>query len=376
MTRLRIDPRDIGDVHLSLGLLFPAAAGLALFGWRCLGVWAFIILGAFATRVALARLRTWTATPRPLSLVTQSILVGLFCPATLFEPDLSFTQPDARWPALVALGVMLALLDWAIRRTGGPRAHAAVCTAAVLTLGVPWLVQTDRVLRPQTLIVGDVLDARVLTRTSATAEPWMDVPRGPEHVIETPPAGTQLQEFLRGRPPAGRTNQTVARLLSDDLPPLEDLVVGGHPSAIGQGSVVALIIGGLLLVYRGFTPLRVPALALLACYLTMIALPLPAGVGGGGTRRWLFERDARVGWLAGLTLVHYLLLTSAVPLAATFLLPQPTVRPTNKWNAASFAIVFGILAAIGTVFVSLAGGALVALAIVQLLWPRRRRVLS
>ncbi|MGC4032308.1 MAG: hypothetical protein QM754_11365 [Tepidisphaeraceae bacterium] len=126
-----------------------------------------------------------------------------------------------------------------------------------------------------------------------------------------------------------------------------------------------VLVGGLFLVYRGLTPLRVPALALLACYATLAVLPLPIGVGDGGVRRWLFERDPRVGWAAGLTLVHYLLCASTVPIVATFLLSQPSIRPKRRWTAGFFAIAFGVLAAIGTVFVNVAGGALLSLLALQ-----------
>lgn len=372
MTRWRIDPRHQNDLHLALGLLFPAAAGLALFGWRCVGVWAFIATGALAARMILSRLRTWTATSGKLSLTVQAVVVGLFCPAILFDPDQSLLRPDARWPALFAIGVFLAMADWAARRVGGRRVQATVLTAVVLTLATPWLVETNRVLHPQRLVTGDILDARIIDRPAGTAEPWIDLRDTKTPVLETPSATAALQDFVHGRPPPGRPSQTVARLLGDDLPPLEDLVVGGHPMALGRGSVIALLIGGLFLVYRGVTPLRVPALALLACYATLIVLPLPAGVGGGNTRRWLFERDPRVGWAAGLTLVHYLLAASAVPLTATFLLTRPDVRPASRRVGAVFGIVFGVLSAVATVFVSVAGGALLTLLVTQLLWPGRR----
>ncbi|HEX8325050.1 MAG TPA: RnfABCDGE type electron transport complex subunit D, partial [Tepidisphaeraceae bacterium] len=344
MTRWRIDSRHQDDLNLALGLLFPAVSGLLLFGWRCVGVWALIIVGATAARVILSRFRTWIATPGMLSLLVQCVVVSLFVPATLFDVDRSLLQPDARWPALLAVGAFLALADWAVRRFGRGRAQAAVLTAALLTLAVPWLVDTRRVLRPQQLGAGDILDVRTEERSSGTAEPWVDLRPAPAPVLETPPAAAALQDFVDRRPPPGRTNQTVARLLGDDLPPLEDLVIGGHPAAIGRGSLVALLIGGLFLVYRGVTPLRVPALALLACYATLVVLPLPAGVGGGNTRRWLFERDPRVGWAAGLTLVHYLLASSALPVAATFLATRPDVRPAGRGAAALFAVTFGLLA--------------------------------
>lgn len=375
MSRWRIDLRHRDDLNLALGLLFPALAGLALFGWRCLGVWGAILLGAFLARALLKRLRTWTATPGKLSLAVQAVLVGLFCPATLFEPEQTVFQPDARWPALVAIGAFLAIADWAVRRFCGRRMQASVLAALVLTVAVPWLVNTDRVLRPHNLFAGDILDTRADDRASGSAEAWMDLPREAGHVaLQTPPAATALQDFLHNRPPPGRPNQTVARLVSDDLPPLEDLVIGGHPASIGRGSMVALLIGGLFLVYRGVTPLRVPALALLACYLTLIVLPIPAGVGTGHTRHWLFERDPRVGWAAGLTLVHYLLAVSAMPIAATFLATRPDVRPTGRGKAGLFAILFGIVAAIATVFVSVTGGAVLALAVTQFacfIWTRR-----
>ena len=375
MPRWRIDLRDRDELQLSLGLMLPLAAGLALFGWRTVGVVAAIAFGALVGRFLLARLTTWTATPRVVSMLAQSGVIALFCPATLFDPELSTVQPTARWPLLLAAGLLLALFDWASRRLGRRCWHGAAVVAAVLTLGTPWLTQTDRVLRPRAMIVGDIFDERTAARPAGSAEPWMELAGpAPEKVLITPPAGPRLQSFLHGRTADGRTGDgrpgpTVARLLSDDLPPLEDLVVGGHPSPVGRGSLIALLVGGLMLVYRGFTPLRVPVLALIAAYVTIAVLPLPTGVGGG--RRWLLASDPRVGWAAGLTLVHYLLAASAVPAVATFLLTQPTVRP-RRW-AGLFAIVFGIAAGAATVFLSVSGGALAALLVVQGLWPRKIR---
>ena len=374
MARWRIDLRDRDELHLALGLTLPLVAGLALFGWRVVGVYALIAVGALVGRFLLGRMSTWTATPRRVSMLAQSGVVALFCPATLFDVDQTAFQPHARWPLLIAAGLLLASFDWASRWFGRRCWHAAAVVAALLTLGLPWLTQTDRVLRPRAIFAGDVYDERVADRPAGTAEPWMEL-AGPatEKVLITPPAAPRLQAFLHTRTNSGdgtrdgRPSPTVARLLSDDLPPLEDLVVGGHPSAVGRGSLIALLVGGLLLVYRGLTPLRVPVLALLAAYVTIAVLPMPTGAGGG--RRWLIANDPRVGWAAGLTLVHYLLAASAVPAVATFLLPQPTVRPHRF--AGLFAVVFGVLAGVATVFLHVAGGALAALLVVRMIWPRR-----
>ena len=50
-------------------------------------------------------------------------------------------------------------------------------------------------------------------------------------------------------------------LLRDRMPPLEDLIVGGQPAPVGLGSGVAVIIGGLFLLYRGLIDFRIPLLA-------------------------------------------------------------------------------------------------------------------
>ena len=366
----RIELNRLEDLRLSNGLMFPALGGLILFGFRVVGVWATVVAGALVARFLLARLRTWTATPGKLSLLIRATTVSLFVPATLFDPDLNLNHPDALWPGLVATGGLLALADWFVRATGTRRLHPVVLTVAVLTLAVPSLTHTHRVLRPNDLVTGDVLDARVVVRNTATAVPWFALPKEPAKAIESTPPEEAVQAFLHGTPPPGRTTQTVARLLSDDLPPLEDLIVGGRPAPLGQGSVILLVIGGLFLVYRGVTPLRVPALALCACYATLAVLPLPVLVGPAAGRMWLFERDPRVGWFTGLTFVHYVLTASPFVVTTLFLAPQPGVRPARKWPAALFAIVYGTAAAAATVFVSVAGGAVLALLVVQAVWPR------
>lgn len=370
--RWRLDTRWLLPLQLMLGLSLPMLAALALFGWRLAAAWLVILLGALMGRAMLWRLQSWVATPGRMSLTAYSLLVTLYFPATLFDIDQGPLNDHARWPALMGAGMLLALIAWVIRRWGTARFHPVPCTLLLMAFaGGTTIVQTHRVLQLEDAFTGDIL-GQTVARSTATAEPWYGAAPVRESAVwdVSPAAAERLSDFLHGVAPIGRPAQTISRLVSDDLPPLEDLVIGGHPARAGCASAVAIMIGGLFLVYRGIVPFRVPLLMLGACYVTLIIVPMPTVVGQDEvTRRWLVPFNNRVGWAMGITLIHYLLAASPILLTTLMLAILPGVRPIGIRASCAFALLYGVLCGICTVFVSFHYGAILALAFAQLLTP-------
>jgi hypothetical protein len=87
------------------------------------------------------------------------------------------------------------------------------------------------------------------------------------------------------------------------MPPLEDLIIGGQPGRSARAARIAVIIGGLFLLYRGLIDFRVPLLIVLTAYVSLLILPIPAYLTEtAGEFRWLAWRRAaaRSGLGAGL----------------------------------------------------------------------------
>ena len=89
------------------------------------------------------------------------------------------------------------------------------------------------------------------------------------------PASEVLTRYTSGREQPPRGWLSLQSLLLDKLPPLEDLIVGGHPGPFGTSSAIAVIIGGLMLLYRGLIDFRIPLLILLAAFAALLVLPIP-----------------------------------------------------------------------------------------------------
>ena len=81
-------------------------------------------------------------------------------------------------------------------------------------------------------------------------------------------------------------------LLRDGMPPLEDLIVGGHPGPIGISCQIAVIIGGLFMLYRGVIDHRIPLLIILSMYVAILVLPVPIEIEISG-QRWSVNG---IGW--------------------------------------------------------------------------------
>ena len=375
MNRLRIEKRWLPDLRLGPGIFLPLLAGLAAYGWRVACALLIVYAGAYLTRLVLNRLRTFTAEQGRLHLLLRCGLITLFLPATLADADRAGFSASAGWPALLSAGVLVSLLTWLISRLGWARCDATVLTLLLLALAGPRLIETNRVLQAEDAFTADLLDPHTAVRPTSTAEPWLSAaPREGPVVWIVEPASQRLAMFVEGRLLPGRPAQTITRLVSDDLPPLEDLVIGAHPGRVGQTSAIALLVGGLFMVYRGVVAFRLPVIMLTACVSAMLVLPMPVLVGHNEIiRKWLFVTDPSVGWAMGVTLINYIITASPILLTTLLLATIPGIRPTGGRAAKLFALAFGICAAVATINISFHYGALIALALVQFFTPSIER---
>ena len=328
----------------ALGLTIPLTAGAILYGWRAGLVIGLVLAGAGAATV-IARLLT-RRFPRlkhdaDLHLgrtLWQAVLLAAMLPAAL-GGGLSETGAPL-WPAAVGAGVLLVGIDWLI---GGPVARRVdaipVAYLGIFVLFAAGLVP-HRTLHPKRAVLGDLLDAATVRQADRPTEaprevPWYRLfsrttPPPPHDAILAEPATQRLTFYTTGTAAPDRAWLSMGSVLRDQLPPLEDLIIGGQPAPLGQGSAVATIFGGLFLLYRGAADWRVPAGVLIFAYLALVVLPVPVGIGQTGPQfRWLAPALAGVGWPTGLTLANYELFAGPLAFVAFFLAPLSPLLPAG-----------------------------------------------
>src|SRR5205085_3624409 len=134
-------------------------------------------------------------------------------------------------------------------------------------------------------------------------EAWNSVAQVPGYdSVRSEPASQRLTFYTTGLEPPEGAFLSLEALLRDRMPPLEDLIIGGAPAAIGTGCAIAVIIGGLFLLYRGMIDYRIPLLILTSAYLALLVLPIPIVIRAASRDwKWLAIRDPSVGWPLALT---------------------------------------------------------------------------
>ena len=108
---------------------------------------------------------------------------------------------------------------------------------------------------------------------------------------------------------------TYALELFDELPDPDVILV-----PVGLGSGVAVIVGGLFLLYRGVIDFRIPALVIATAFIAMLVLPIPTVITETGANwRWLALRETDVRWETAVTFVNYEMMASPILFVAFFL---------------------------------------------------------
>jgi hypothetical protein len=337
---------------------------LAVFGWRALLVFAGVLA---SNVVARAILREPDAAPRlwPRLLPADALLLAALLPAE--------TAAGPLWPLVPAAGITLALLQRA--RCALPALPfdtaipaALAMHAAAISFGSALVPRAS--LDRDALFVNDIARARDLTFSSV--EPWYErrpaVEGGEGSAQRVTWAATALDDYLRDRIRTSvSSTANLDNLIRDRLPPLEDLVLIGHPMPLGQASGVFLIAVVLWGAHRRTIDWRVPIIAGAFAYAALIVLPIPTSFSNfGGNWRFLAAARADVGPSTALTFAHYLVFASPLPLALGLFASRLDAKPLRPGAMMAWAATVGVASAAATLYVSVSVGALIVLAVAPL----------
>jgi Na+-translocating ferredoxin:NAD+ oxidoreductase RnfD subunit len=369
-----------------LGMLFPLFAALLLYGWRAAAAVVIVIGSAMLTGAMWRAVGSRGGRLRLDTVAWLSVLLALTLPAHL----LSSSDPVGRtgvaaWPILVAGGATLAIFVWLLGGTGSGRIHPVIIVHLLLFALFADMLAPQFALRREHVLRGDVLNAPAFTSLGsapgATLDPWrkawMNVPpdRSPYEAQRSVAPGLRLEQFTGGHEAPERSWISLESLVRDRLPPLEDLIVGGQPAPIGQGSAIAIIVGGLFLLYRGVIDYRVPAVLLLSALVALLILPVPVVITDRERiLRWLVMREPGVGAALAVTFANYELLASPLLFTAFFLATSPAVRPLSRRARVVYGSLVGVTAAAFQLYVSVTIGPYLALLGISLLTPMLDRM--
>jgi Na+-translocating ferredoxin:NAD+ oxidoreductase RnfD subunit len=375
---------------------FPAIAGVLLFGWRALAMLVVVLCTAAAAALLWRKVG---ARGRQLHLphvLWLAALLWLMLPAHLLADAARTGLRHDPWPIALAAPILLVVLTWLLGGVGSGRIHPAIATILLLTAmfefapgggagsgaaagsgdARPMLTPTA-VLQRHRLFFGDVLHAAPPDTPAYAKEGYLNVlPMARVDALRLEPATSKLLAFTSGRERPGRSWLSLESLLRDEMPPLEDLIIGGHPGPVGATCAVAVIIGGLFLLYRGTIDFRVPIAVIVGAYIALLTLPIPLVIKESGPEwTWLAWNDpVNVGPAKALTFANYEVMAGPMLLMTFFLATAPGLRPMARRARIVYGLLVGVLAAGLQLYLSVAYGAYLGLLIVSLLTPALDRL--
>jgi electron transport complex protein RnfD len=362
-----IDVKHYYALHVTAAFI-PLSAGFVFYGWAALAT-VSIVVGATAAALAIwqhiGRRGRQLNIPRCL---WMSLLLGLMLPPHLVSPR------EGDWPIALGAGVFLVIVEWLLARIGSGRVEPMLAAYLILIALFAPRLTPHLVLKPSRMVVGNLFNADVIDVALPRTTPWVERTEpartaSPQDALDDSDlAGVGLASYTSGREVTDRFSDSALMVLRDRMPPLEDLVLGGEPAAVGTASGLALIIGGLLLIHRGLIDYRIPLLAIVGAAAGFLIFPVPVVITDLGPQwHWLAFRSPYLGWQVGLSLASYELFASPLILVAFFLATSARTRPMSGPARAVFGLLLGILTAVAQLYGSVAVGPYVALLLASLL---------
>jgi electron transport complex protein RnfD len=136
--------------------------------------------------------------------------------------------------------------------------------------------------------------------------------------------------------------EALMRLLRDAMPPWPDTLTGVTGGAIGEACVILILVGGLILMWRGFVRPSMIIAALASAALLAAVLPVRMLAENGTlTTYWLPGAALHEGSPIGLVYVCYHLTAGELLLVLLLLAPDPTSSPLTTRGHALFGALLG-----------------------------------
>jgi Na+-translocating ferredoxin:NAD+ oxidoreductase RnfD subunit len=373
------------------GAAFPAFTGLLLFGWRALATLLVVLPVTVASFYVWRRIGRRGRQLHLSHALWFATLLWLMLPAHLLSPR-GPGQPFDPWPVPAVASVALVILMWLLGGVGSGRIHPVLVTYLLLVVCFDPLLAPTAVLQRHRTLTGDLTRALPPTRGDYAymKDGYLKTPHVENaDALHLEPAAKRLLAFTSGRERPTRSWLSLESLLRDEMPPLEDLIIGGQPGPIGGTCAVSVIIGGLFLLYRGVIDFRVPLCVLAGAFAALVSLPIPVVIKeaaapaatvsaerGGPQWRWFVFREhyreprvADVGWAEAVTFANYEIMSGPLLLTTFFFATAPALRPMSRRARIIYGLLVGVLAAGFQLYLSIGYGPYLALLIVSLLTP-------
>jgi electron transport complex protein RnfD len=308
------------------------ASGLVLFGWNTIRVLAICVASAVlidsAARAVLGRSERGAE--------GTAALVGMLTACTL--------PPTVYWPVPL-LAAALAVLAGLVM-TGGLGNylwHPVALARVVVQILFPAQLTPPHwpVLDKEYLLWGNLSAARPLPPPATWA-------------CEPLPYGAQAWEVQRPAdvlasaipvPENASAAKALAALVRDALPPWSHTLTGVAGGAIGEACGLAVILGGLLLLWRGLARWSLPVAGVLAVAILAAILPVTLQPAKGPQQwHWLPGISVYEGLPVGLVYVLYHLTAGELLFVLMLLAADPTSSPLTTRGHALFGALIGGLA--------------------------------
>ena len=344
--------------------IFPLVGGALLYGWAALCTVAIVMASAAAGLVMWKRIGRRGRQLNAARCLWMAMLLSLALPPHLLSPH------QSNWPVVPAAGIFLVIVEWLLATVGSGRVDPVVAAYLMLVVLFEPILTPHLVLKFDHVLLGNLFNARMIDAGVPRTIPWISAtdspPSGTDALDDPQPAASVLSAYTSGRLRPDRFITSAQMVLRDQLPPLEDMVVGGEPGPIGASSGALVIVGGLLLIYKGLIDYRIPLLCACAALAAFLILPVPEFINDSGPQWRLAWPASYLGWEASVALAGYELFTSPLLFVALFLATSPRSRPMSRRGCAAQGVILGLLAAPMQLYGSILVGPYVALLTVSL----------
>lgn len=327
-------------------MLAAAIAGLA----------GTVIFGASAARVLIISMLAATVTDFAVGYLRGRAVVGGLSHASLTGLVLGLTLPATVGWQVPAVGAIVAVVFgkvvfgglghflWQPALVGRVVVQLVFLQSLTLTPASSWPV-----LAPGHLLLGRLNPATHVEMPGYSG--WKGAtPSAAHDAVNMSRPIQSLRAFAEGHVKPDDGDLAFTPLLRDLLPPWQDTLFGTVPGGIGETCCLALIVGGLYLIHRGFLRWQMPAAMLGAAAAAAAILPVESGA-GDGSYSWFPIFAVEEGRAVGVAYVAYHLTAGELMLGAMLLAGDMTTTPLRARGQALFAAGAGAL----TIFMRLYG---------------------